>query len=163
MAEPKTKAAEKPVPNGNGNGRGANLGAIIVGGLALLLTLASGFWQLANPRTDISELNKKIEHVQRDTADKFLTLREHGIYVSSVERRLEKLEHDSVNAGLYTEANKAREEQIARIAARLGVLETSLTATYSPKDALTAIQTRIDRLEQWFKDSRNARSVGTTP
>jgi len=162
MVEPKPKPAERPVPNGNGNGRSYNYGAIIVGGLALLLTLASGFWQLANPRTDISELNKKIEHVQHDTADKFLTLREHGIYVSAVERRLEKLERDSVNAGLYTEANKAREEQIARIATRLSILETSINATYSPKDALTTIQNRIDRLEQWFKDSR-ARTVVPTP
>jgi len=132
--------------NGNGNGYSSLLPTII-STMVVVLTMFAGFWQLADPRSSISEL--------KSTFANYLTLREHNQYQQDLDHRLDILtkEMDGVHSEQQIRAGSIEhihslEKEIDSLKKEHDDLAKEINSSVTIADRMKELQTEINTLRE---------------
>ena len=125
-------------------------------GLAMLMTVVMGGFQIFNPKSDIKDAKedvlKQIGALDHAIADLKTDLRWN---YASKDLLAGKIDAEDKEKASY---RLGMERLIARIENKTNSLDADIHATYSPKDAIAAIQSRIVELERAARDNASSKA-----
>lgn len=150
MTSHKITGPKMAAKNGNGNGNAW----VVPAGLALtvIMALFQGFWGVAY--SGLVSNQTRIEDQTRQAVtrieNQFLRLREYEEFIRREDANIKRLEdrmdtlspRAEIDARLATNSNA-----LSQVRGEVDILKRDLGQTYSIKDALAAMQARIDRME----------------
>ena len=134
----------------NNNGRNGSIGGllpVIISTMIVVLTMFAGFWQLADPRSSISELKANFSN--------YLTLREHNQYQQDLDHRLDVLskEMDQVHTEQQGRAGSIEhihslEKEIDSLKRAHDDLAKELNSSVTISDRMKELQAEINILRE---------------
>lgn len=139
-----------PLKNGHGNINGSMIPLASAATVIMLLfqTISYLAWNVTN--ANIDRIEKRVQAVEMQ----FLRIREHEEYVRRLDAQITKMEArlaDIATRGEVDSRLGINSNSIIQVRTELDALKRELGQTYSVKDALASLQTRLDRMETWSR------------
>lgn len=116
--------------------------------MLLFQTISYLAWNVTN--ANIDRIEKRVQAVEMQ----FLRIREHEEYVRRLDAQITKMEArlaDIATRGEVDSRLGINSNSIIQVRTELDALKRELGQTYSVKDALASLQTRLDRMETWSR------------
>lgn len=127
---------------------------VLIAGAALFLTTAGGIWSLVNPKGDTERLEKRIQTVEDALAWKFVSKELLAKDIEFLRLQILDLRGGKTEKDVYEQKVGQLDNSLRILRERLKDLDHSVNVTYSAKDALQQLQTRIGELERSARGSK---------
>lgn len=120
--------------------------------MVLLQAISYIAWTVTN--TNLERIEKQSAARSQIIETQFLRVREHEEFTKRIDAQISKMEARLSDVSTRSEVDARlgiNSNSIIQVRAEVDALKRDLGQTYSIKDALSAIQGRVDRVEQWSR------------
>ncbi len=131
--------------------------------MVLLQAISYIAWTVTNQ--NIERIEKQASTRSQIIETQFLRVREHEEFTKRLDAQLSKIDSRLADLASRSEVDSRlgiNSNSIIQVRAEVDALKRDLGQTYSIKDALAAMQGRVDRVEQWSRGTPPQHPSATT-